>query len=135
MSDLHDHVAVVVTRDGWISMQTPESKEKNLVKDFLHERRVQSLTKPIDKAIGFYWMPVPGGYGTSLLDFVICYRGVFIAVETKRLGDKPTPRQKVIIDMIVQGSGLVIWGTAREIIEGLTDAFHQLDEHQYAIDP
>ena len=76
-------------------------------------------------------MPVPGGYGTSLLDFVICYRGVFIAVETKRLGDRPTPRQKVIIDMITAGGGLTVWGTAAEIVDSLKGVFEGLDRQWY----
>ena len=136
MDDLHDdHACVVVTREGWIPVRTPEGKEKQKLKEFLHQNRVQSLTTPLDKAVGFYWMPVPGGYGTSLLDFVICYRGEFIAVETKRLGDKPTPRQNIIINMIDQGGGVTIWGDADGIIVQLESLFRHLDEAIYALDP
>ena len=31
-------------------------------------------------------MPVPGGYSRRTVDFLICYWGRFIAVETKRPG-------------------------------------------------
>ena len=133
--DLHDHACVVVTREGWIPVRTPEGKEKQQVKEFLKRRRVQSLTVPLDAAVGFYWMPVPGGYGTSLLDFVICYRGFFIAVETKRLGDKPTPRQQIIIDMIEKADAPAVWGDAAGIIVQLTKLFDNIDRIKYAIDP
>lgn len=58
-------------------MQTPEGKVKAAVKKFL-------------TSIGaWYCMPATGGYGVSgVPDFIACYRGVFIAIETKALGKK-----------------------------------------------
>lgn len=49
-----------------------EADVKKAVKAFLKER-------------GAWWfMPVPGGYSRRTVDFLICYRGKFIACETKR---------------------------------------------------
>jgi len=49
-----------------------EADVKKAVKAFLKER-------------GAWWfMPVPGGYSRRTVDFLICYRGKFIALETKR---------------------------------------------------
>lgn len=55
-----------------------EADVKKAVKAFLKER-------------GAWWfMPVPGGYSRRTVDFLICYWGRFIAVETKRPGVKDT---------------------------------------------
>lgn len=65
---------------------TPEGKVKKQVSDLL-------------KATPgcYYFMPVPGGFGMTTLDYVGCYRGRFFSVETKKPGGKPTPRQNQII--------------------------------------
>jgi len=51
-----------------------ERTVKDRVKDLLDPRRPDL----------YYNMPVPCGYGKSMLDFVGCYRGLFFMVETKR---------------------------------------------------
>ena len=55
--------------------QTPEGKVKSAVKKFL-------------TGLGaWYCMPATGGYGTSgVPDFVVCYAGEFVAIETKAPG-------------------------------------------------
>lgn len=76
-------------------------------------------------------MPVPYGYGASTLDYLICYRGRFIAVETKAPGKKPTDRQKMIIQQILAAGGvaLVVDGDTaleqlREVMESLSHEPH-----------
>ena len=112
-------------------MRTPEGKVKDKVKEFLHSRKVQSLTHPIKDAVGFYWMPVVSGMGSPFLDFVICYRGHFIAFETKAPGKFPTKRQDLIMDMIEAADGWVMWGDDPEkIVYCLARAFAEIDcEH------
>lgn len=66
--------------------QTPEGKVKTKVS------RLLKATAHV-----YYDMPVPGGFGGSSLDYVGCHRGDYFAVETKRPGGKPTPRQNQII--------------------------------------
>ena len=109
-------------------MRTPEGKVKDKVKEFLHSRKVQSLTHPIEGAVGFYWMPVVGGMGSPFLDFVICYRGQFFGVETKATG-VPTPRQKLIGKMVWQGYGIYEWGDDISLIPALTEWFDAWDTH------
>ena len=75
---------------------TPEGKVKQLVKALLG--RYEGLYQ--------FW-PVPYGMGDSSLDCLICYKGRFIAVETKAPGKKPTPRQKICIDQIEAAGGAV----------------------------
>ena len=86
-------------------MRTPEGKVKDKVKEFLHSRKVQSLTHPIEDAVGFYWMPVVGGMGSPFLDIVGCYKGKFFAIETKAFGQQPTSRQRVIFSLVEKAGG------------------------------
>jgi hypothetical protein len=65
---------------------TPEGKIK---------KKVSDLLKSTPGC--YYFMPVPGGFGMTTLDYVGCYRGMFFAIETKKPGGKPTPRQNQII--------------------------------------
>ncbi len=65
---------------------TPEGQVKKDVKDFL-------------KSLGrncWYFMPMSFGYGKSgVPDFIICYKGYFLAPETKRAkGGKSEPWQE-----------------------------------------
>lgn len=84
--------------------QTPEGKVK---------QKVSSILKNVPGL--FYDMPVPGGYGGSTLDYVGCYRGRFFAIETKKPGGKPTPRQEHIIARMSEAGGAVF------VIDGVSD--------------
>ena len=75
-------------------MPTPEGKVKNMVR-----RHLQPY-----KGLYEYW-PVPSGYGASSLDCLVCYKGTFIAIETKAPGKKPTPRQEACIKQIRDAGG------------------------------
>jgi hypothetical protein len=115
-------------------MQTPEGKIKDMVKKFLHDRKVQSLVDSIADAVGFYWMPVPSGYGSPFVDFVICYRGRFIAVETKC--DRAiglTARQELILEMVTEGGGRVIWG-GEDVILSLEAQFNTIDRQRCGLE-
>lgn len=46
----------------------------------------------------YYHMPVQNGMGNPTLDFIICCNGYAMAVETKVLGKKATPRQELTMD-------------------------------------
>lgn len=72
---------------------TPEGKVKEKVKRLLK------------KYGAYYHMPVMNGMGAPTLDFVCCYHGFFIAIETKAPGKKPTPRQLLTMaDMEAAGA-------------------------------
>lgn len=76
--------------------RTPEGKIKHQVRQLL------------DEFPHYRFMPVPSGYGETTLDFLICYKGQFIAIETKAPGKKTTPRQEMIIGSIEQNGGRVV---------------------------
>jgi hypothetical protein len=75
-------------------MKTPEGRVKDRLKAYL-------------KQIGaFYYMPVQTGYGAASIDFLVCHKGKFYGIETKRPGvDEPSPRQKCVMREIAKAGG------------------------------
>jgi hypothetical protein len=55
----------------------------------------------------YYFMPVPNGYGQSSLDYIGCIKGTFFAIEAKRPGGQPTPRQLIQIAAIARSGAQV----------------------------
>lgn len=86
-------------------MTTPEGKVKNAVKKVLDK---------FGTDLDGFW-PVPSGYGESHLDYVGCLCGVFISIETKAPGKRPTPRQIDRIRRILAAGGhaFIIDGTSK----------------------
>lgn len=78
---------------------TPEGKVKKSVREFL-------------KSVGcWYYQPVQNGMGqVGIPDFVCCYRGMFIAIETKAPGKvkNTTANQKRVIEEIKAHGGLAL---------------------------
>lgn len=75
---------------------TPEGKVKDGVKKFLKERGA------------WFFMPVSNGMGQAgIPDFIICYKGVFVAIETKAPGKlkNVTPNQERVMDEIRRNEG------------------------------
>ena len=60
---------------------TPEGRVKNKIKKILKAHDV------------WYYMPVPGGYGAPILDFICSHHGVTFGIEAKAPGKQPTARQ------------------------------------------
>jgi len=87
---------------------TPEGKVK------------AAVNRVLDEYKGTYkFMPVPGGFGASSLDYLLCVNGRFVAIETKAPGKKPTDRQKMVIGQIKRAGGAVF------VIDSV-DATHEL---------
>ena len=57
---------------------------------------------------------MPSGFGKSGLDYTICFYGKFIAIETKKPGGKPTPRQELRIKEIQAAGGITFVVTSVE---------------------
>lgn len=67
------------------------------------KERVKTVLKELDV---WYFMPVPTGYGRQgIPDFICCAWGVFIAIETKANGNKPTRWQEIVLDEISDHDG------------------------------
>ena len=76
--------------------QTPEGKVKDACKKFLKERGA------------WFFMPVSNGMGqVGIPDIIICYRGLFVAIETKAPGkrNQTTANQDRVIEAIQKADG------------------------------
>ncbi|MDE2000719.1 MAG: hypothetical protein KGI52_17535 [Burkholderiales bacterium] len=75
----------------------------------------------VQAGLCYYFMPVQTGFGASTLDFLICYKGRFFAIETKR-PDKPskmTARQEEIARRMRLAGGVVIVARDVELVKAL----------------
>lgn len=109
---------------------TPEGRVKKFVSEFL-ERELHLVKLGGKGGIfnpqGFYWMPVPSGYGVSYLDYIGHYKGKFFGIETKAPGEKPTPRQNQAIEL-TYGTGAVAF-----VIDELKD-LEEIRQWRWAVD-
>lgn len=75
---------------------TPEGRVKDGVKRYL-------------KALGaYYFMPVQNGMGSRSLDFLVCYQGRWIAIETKAGAKGMTPKQNLTAKEMQAAGGITI---------------------------
>lgn len=95
---------------------TPEGKVKKAVKDVLNKYVVQGDCD--------YFMPVQTGYGDRHLDFIVCFCGFFVTIETKAPGKPLKPLQVERIRRVKRAAGyaIVVGGTSQ------THTVEQLDE-------
>jgi hypothetical protein len=110
---------------------TPEGKVKDACKKYL-------------KSIGaWFFMPVSNGMGqVGIPDIICCYKGMFIAVETKAPGkrNQTTANQDRVIDAIKVADGWAIvvdnvdqleeFITSIKIFQILESAYAQVDTPQ-----
>ena len=76
---------------------TPEKKVKTKVKNIL------------DDMGAYYCMPATGGYGANgVPDIIACYKGLFVGIECKANGGKPTALQIKHLSLIKQAKGFSI---------------------------
>lgn len=86
------------------------------------EGRVKAAVKKVLKKYPHYGLwPVPSGYGESTLDYIGCICGLFFAIETKRPGGEPTPRQKQTIKAMQDAEAEVF------VIDGNPQALRELE--------
>ena len=69
----------------------------------------KALRTYLDKIGAYQYWPVPMGYGAKTVDVLVCYKGKFYAIETKRPGVKaPTMAQNIVFSKIQNAGGAVI---------------------------
>jgi hypothetical protein len=96
-------------------MATPESKVKDKIKAICKARGV------------YYAMPVMGGMASNgTPDFLISYKGQFIAVEAKAGKGKATPLQLVRLNEIVKAGGIAVI-INEDNITSLSEVFDNID--------
>jgi Holliday junction resolvase len=93
------------------------------------EGRVKEQVKKVLKAHGiWYFMPAANGYGkVGVPDFICCWRGRFLAIETKAPGkrDATTANQKVQIGEIQKAEG---WALVVDDVEQLNEFINYVKE-------
>lgn len=95
---------------------TPEGRVKDHVKRYL-------------KAKGAYWfMPVQNGMGAPSLDFLVCYKGRWLAIETKTGTKDMTPRQRVTARLMEAAGGETVLVNESDTVK------NQLDPTFFALD-
>ena len=82
---------------GERTVTTPEGKVKALVKQRMAD----------DFPSAYRFAPVLNGMGSPGLDVYYCVDSLFVAVETKAPGKKPTARQEITMTAIRAAGGLV----------------------------
>jgi hypothetical protein len=99
-------------------MNTPEGKVKQDVKKVLTERGI------------WFYMPVQTGYGVGgIPDFICCFNGLFIGLETKAPGKENTvtPMQQRTIDAIREHGGRATVISSAVALEGWLDLLASLE--------
>jgi hypothetical protein len=85
----------------------------------------KEINKVLDKYTPDLWyhMPVQNGMGKPCLDYHMCHRGWYVAIEAKAPGKKLTDRQYITMQEIERAGGTVF------IIDGTenTTTYQQLD--------
>ena len=79
--------------------------------DMTPEGKVKAKVNKVLKTLGadcWRFMPVQTGYGAPALDYLLCYRGRFIAIETKAPGGKLTALQEITKTAMEAAGALVL---------------------------
>lgn len=78
-----------------------------MTKTYTSEKDVKaSVKKLLEKHKWFWWMPPANGFGkVGVSDFNAIRNGVFLAVETKFGGNKPTVQQRAYLESITAEGG------------------------------
>ena len=92
-------------------MKTPEGVTKDDIKDVLKEYG--------DELYAFW--PVQTGYGSRTVDCLICFRGLFIAVEAKRKGARARKFQERILDQVRDANGHTLCIDSADDLKELLD--------------
>lgn len=88
---------------------TPEAKIKRAIKSILDNYNSNV----------YYYMPVPSGYGSTVIDYIGFACGCGFAIEAKRPGGEPTPRQEVVIERMRQAGAVVFVVNGPESLDEL----------------
>lgn len=74
---------------------------------YRNERDVKARVKAVlNQYDWFWWMPPANGFGkVGIADFNALKDGVFMAIETKFAGNKPTPPQIGYLNSVLAGGG------------------------------
>lgn len=98
---------------------TPEGKVKKAVREFLRKHDI------------WFYQPVQNGMGqVGIPDFICCFRGHFIAIETKAPGKMHTvtANQQRVIDQIREHGGLALVVDSVDSLQVVLDLLEDEDD-------
>jgi hypothetical protein len=74
--------------------------------EYILEADVKKELNKYLKSIGAWWyMPVKMKYGSKIIDYLVCHKGRFYGIETKRPGKEPTLYQSLVMSAIIASGG------------------------------
>jgi len=108
---------------------TPEGRVKADVKKWLFNQGFVQVASKVkdrpDHVRGWYYMPVQNGMGvTGIPDFICCWNGRFLGIETKAPGKRntSTPNQLARAEEIQAAKG---WACVIDDVSQLDDIFQE----------
>jgi hypothetical protein len=104
---------------------TPEGKVKDLIKTLFDSYNIRPASKaaafPPD-AEGWYYMPVPSGYGVAgIHDFIGHYRGRFFSIEAKAPGRRKEKLRGCSPHQQHQKNAINASGALALVVDGVED--------------
>ena len=97
---------------------TPEGKVKDAVRKLLKARTI------------WYYQPMQNGMGqVGIPDFICCWNGRFLGIETKALGKRKdtTPNQdKVLAEIVTHGGKTIVVDDVEQLRKFLDDTIWRL---------
>ena len=95
-----------MAQDPTKSNRDPDLKNWGGIREAILKKKIKAH---LNELKAYWYMPVPGGYGTQTVDFLCCLNGRFLGIETKSTGQKPTPRQMLSMQAIRNAGGVAFW--------------------------
>jgi hypothetical protein len=74
----------------------------------------------------YTFMPVPSGYGVATIDYFVCMDGIFVGIEAKAPGKRPTARQESTLADIRAAGGSTFVVDGDESLEVLKQFLHSI---------
>lgn len=95
-------------------MTTPEGQVKVKINHMLNRLGAWSF------------MPVPTGFQSRTIDYLVCFRGWFIGIEAKADGKVPTKRQEYTMQCIREAGGLTFVVSTDKELRNLEETLRSL---------
>jgi hypothetical protein len=90
-------------------MHGPEHQVKKRVTQYFKDHNI------------YYFMPVQTGYGTTSLDYLCCWQGLFVGIECKAGSNDLTNRQRMTMHAILSAGGKCLVIRDTDNVEGRLD--------------
>lgn len=90
--------------------------------------REKALGKRVERLFderGAWWLKTQPPNRTGVSDYLVCYRGRFLGIETKREGGRLAPLQIHELKKIIAAGGIAIPAFTVEAVEAILDRIDQ----------